>query len=59
MTVTEAVKEAIWLRGLVENLRLHQRVTTMFCDGSSAIHLTKHQIYYERTKRIDVTYHLI
>ena len=59
MAVTEAVKEAIWLRGLVEDLSLHQGVTTVFCDSQSAIHLTKYQIYHERTKHIDVRYHFI
>ena len=33
MAVTEAVKEVIWLRGLVEDLGLHQGVTTVFCDN--------------------------
>ena len=37
MTVTEAVKEVIWIRGLVENLDLHQEVTTMFCDSHSVV----------------------
>jgi len=59
MAVTEAVKEAIWLRDLVEDLGLHQGVTTVFCDRQSAIHLTKYQIYHERTKHIDVKYRFI
>jgi len=36
MAVTETVKEAIWLRGLVEDLGLHQGITTIFCDSQSA-----------------------
>ena len=59
MAVTEAVKEAIWLRGLVEDLGLQQGVITVFYDSQSAIHLTKHQKYYERIKHIDVRYHFI
>ena len=59
MTITEAVKEIICLRGLVENLDLHQDVTTIFCDSQSVKHLTKHQMYHDRTKRIDVRYHFI
>ncbi len=31
----------------------------MFCDSQSAIHLTKNQMYHERTKHIDVRYHFI
>ena len=57
--VIEVVKEAIWLRGLVEDFGLHQGVTAVFCDNQSAIHLTKHQMYHERTKHIDVRYHFI
>ena len=59
MAVTEAVKEAIQLKGLVEDLGLHEGVTTVFYDSHSAIHLTKYQMYHERTKHIDVRYHFI
>ena len=59
MTITKAVKDDIWLKGLVENLGLHQGVTTVFCDSQSAMHLTKHQMYLERIKHIDVRYHFI
>jgi len=33
MAVTEVVKEAIWLRGLIEDLDLHQGVTMVFYDS--------------------------
>jgi len=44
---------------LVGDLGLHQGETTVFCDSQSAIHLTKHQMYLERIKHIDVRYHFI
>ena len=59
MAVIEAVKEDIWLRGLVGDVGLHQGVTTVICDSQSAIHLTKYQMYHERTKHNDVRYHFI
>ena len=59
MAVTKAMRETIWLRGLVENIGLHQGVTIMFWDNQSVIHLTKHQMYHKRTKHIDVRYHFI
>ena len=31
----------------------------MFCDSQSTIHLTKNQIYHERTKHIDVRMYFI
>jgi hypothetical protein len=59
MAAAEAVKEAIWLRGLVSDLGLQQDETVVFCDSQSAIHLTKNQMYHERTKHIDVRYHFL
>jgi len=50
MAAAEAVKEAIWLRSLVDNLGLKQDIT---------IHLSKNQMYHERTKHIDVRYHFL
>jgi hypothetical protein len=31
----------------------------VFCDSQSAIHLTKNQMYHERTKHINVRYHFL
>jgi hypothetical protein len=59
MAVAEAVKEAIWLRGLISDLGLQQDETIVFCDSQSTIHLTKNQMYHERTKHIDVRYHFL
>jgi hypothetical protein len=50
MAAAEAVKEAIWLRGLVSDLGLQQDEAVIFCDCQSAINLTKNQMYHERTK---------
>lgn len=59
MAITEAVKEAIWLQGLVSDLGLDQKKTLVFYDSQSAIHLTKNQMFHERTKHIDVKHHFI
>ena len=59
MVMTEAIKEALWLKNLFGELSLHQGVTTIYCDSQSTIHLTKNQMYHERTKRIDVKFHFI
>lgn len=57
MAVTEAVNEALWLRGLLGRLGLEQG--TMFCDSQSAIYLTQNLIYHERSKHIDVRCHFV
>ena len=52
MAAMEAVKVAIWLKGLVGDLGLQQD-SVVFFDSQSAIHLTKNQMYHEITKHID------
>ncbi|KAK3033756.1 hypothetical protein RJ639_034198 [Escallonia herrerae] len=59
IAATEAVKEAIWLKGLVGDLGLKQESSIVYYDSQSAIHLTKNQMFHERTKHIDVRFHFI
>lgn len=59
IAVSEAMKEAIRLRGLLDELGRRHDLTTVHCDSQSAIHLTKTQMYHEMTKHIDVRYHFI
>ncbi|KAL4272870.1 hypothetical protein GQ457_13G029760 [Hibiscus cannabinus] len=59
MAVSEAVKEAIWLNGLMEDLGVVQSHISLYCDSQSAIHLAKNQVYHSRTKHIDVRYHFV
>ncbi|GJT08382.1 transposable element, partial [Tanacetum coccineum] len=59
MAMTEAVKEAIWLQGLLDELGIKQKFITMHFDSQSAIHLAKNQVYHVRTKYIDVRYYFI
>ncbi|KAH9754532.1 Integrase catalytic domain-containing protein [Citrus sinensis] len=57
MAATEAVKEAIWLKALLDDLGVIQENIAVFCDNQSAIFLAKNQTYHARTKHIDVKYH--
>ncbi|KAK3042425.1 hypothetical protein RJ639_000149 [Escallonia herrerae] len=41
IAATEAVKEAIWLKGLVGDLRLKHESSTVYCDSQRAIHFIK------------------
>ena len=59
MAISEACKEAIWLRGLYTELCGDSSCPTVFSDSQSAIYLTKNPMYHERTKHIDVRYHYI
>lgn len=59
MAAIEAVKEALWLKGLIGDLEVSQKDIMVFCNSESAIHLTKNQMYHERTKHINVRMHFI
>uniref|UniRef100_A0A2N9H6T1 Integrase catalytic domain-containing protein n=1 Tax=Fagus sylvatica TaxID=28930 RepID=A0A2N9H6T1_FAGSY len=59
MAVAEAVKEVLWLKGLVKELGLNQGGVQMHCDSQSAIYLAKNQVYHARTKHINVRFHKI
>ena len=59
MAITEAVKEAIWLRNIYGELTQDVRRLEILCDSQSAIFLTKDNMFHDRTKHIDVRYHFV
>ena len=59
IAVTEAVKESLWLKGLISELLGYDVRVILKCDSQSAIHSTKNQSHHERTKHIDIRYHFI
>nr|GFA18608.1 retrovirus-related Pol polyprotein from transposon TNT 1-94 [Tanacetum cinerariifolium] len=59
MALTEAVKEAIWLKGLLEELGVELNRVTINCDNQGTIHLSRNHVFHERTKHINVRYHFI
>lgn len=59
IALTEAVKEAMWLCGLAEELKFGQGRITVFCDNQGALQLSKNQVFHERTKHVDIKLHFI
>ncbi|GKA92836.1 retrotransposon protein, putative, ty1-copia subclass [Tanacetum coccineum] len=59
MALTEAVKEAIWLRGLLRELGVELNKVAVNYDNQGAIHLSRNHVFHERTKHINVRYHFI
>jgi len=53
------VKEAIWLKGMIGELRITQECVKIHCDSQSNIHLANHQVYHARTKHIDIRFHFV
>ena len=54
VATTEVVKEATWLKGILNELWLNQKTIQVFCDNQSALQLIKNPVYHEWTKHIDV-----
>ncbi|GJT45755.1 hypothetical protein Tco_0954470 [Tanacetum coccineum] len=52
-------KEAIWLRGLLEELGVELNRVAVNCDNQGAIHLSRNHVFHERNKHINVRYHFI
>ena len=59
IAITEAVKEAKWLKDILGDFGERQEVVDIFCDSSSALSLAKHQVFHERSKHIDVRMHFV
>lgn len=51
--ITKGVKEAIWLKGFVNEIGSSQECISAMCENQSAIHLCKNSTYHERTRHID------
>jgi len=57
---TATTCQAIWMRRMLRDLRHDQRGTTsVFCDNTSVIALSKNLVFHKRTKHIDAKYHFI
>ncbi|CAL2262890.1 unnamed protein product [Prunus armeniaca] len=59
MAVTEAIKEAIWLQGLLDDLGIQHDHVDVHYDSQNAIYLAKNQVHHARTKHIDVRFHFV
>lgn len=58
VTLTEAAKELIWLKNVIENesLNLNLKESTLFCDNQSAIAFSNSPLENQRTKHIHIKY---
>ncbi|GFS93081.1 retrovirus-related Pol polyprotein from transposon TNT 1-94 [Trichonephila clavipes] len=61
VSLTEAAKEFIWLKNVIDNksLNLELSENVMFCDNQAAISYSKSPVENYRTKHIDVRYHFL
>lgn len=59
MSLNESAKEALWLKGVCEDLDYEQGAVVINCDSQSAIFLAKNGRYPERTKHIHTKFNFI
>jgi hypothetical protein len=59
MAATQACKEAIWMKKVMEELGHKQEKIPLYCDSQSALHIARNPAFHSRTKHIDVQYHFV
>eukprot|EP00253_Pinus_taeda_P024742 PITA_24742 len=60
VTTIATTCQAVWMRRMLRDLCHDQEgATTIFCDNTSAIALSKNFVFHKRTKHIDAKYHFI
>ncbi|XP_042027066.1 secreted RxLR effector protein 161-like [Salvia splendens] len=59
IAITEAMKEAVWLKGVLSELKFLKLSPSVFSDSQSAIQLCENPVFHDRTKHIDVRFHYI
>jgi len=62
MAMTQATKEIVWLRVLLEELGALAHITQMsqlYGDNQGALALARNPEYHARTKHIDIQYHFV
>ena len=59
IAASDASKEEIWLKGLLDEIGRTQEKVNVLCDNKSAIHLARNPTYHSKSKHIDVRYHFL
>ena len=54
MATTEAFKEGIWLKGILNEIQMKAGKVNVYSDSQSSIHLCRNPVYHERSKHIDI-----
>ena len=59
ISAAEGFKEALWLKGLIEDMGVSGWIPMVHCDNQSAVHLIKNPTFHERSKHIDIKFHFM
>ena len=59
IALTECIREALWIQGLLQEIKMISEKATVFTDSQGAFHISRNPVYHDRTKHIGVKYHFI
>jgi peroxiredoxin family protein len=60
VVAASCVTQAIWMKRILEKLSQSQsQCSTIFCDNSSTIKLSRNPVMHRRNKHIDVCFHFL
>jgi len=60
VATTSTACQAVWLRRVLDGLKQKQQISTsIYCDNTSAIALSKNTVFHQKRKHIDTKYHFI
>ena len=58
-SMAPATCELTWLRYLFNDLQVHLKIITLFCDNQAALCIAANPVYHERTKHIKLVCHVV
>ena len=59
VVATQASKEVVWLKMLLEELRHEHEKFSLFCDSQRALYFTRNPAFHAKSKHIRVQYHFV